>query len=194
MEENSTVTLLILGDAGCGKTTFLSQLKASKLPSRDDDALSNTLLRDSDQPFLYDIRFARKSFTLEVYDTASPNQHWSSLHPDVVILAYDISDRKTLGGLKKWRNDITRYFQRGTGERIPVMLLGLKRDQRVENDEIIYPQEAYRIAQELHCDRYAECSALTGELVSEAFEDIARMAAMSTTEKGAQGSGGCTII
>jgi hypothetical protein len=54
--------------------------------------------------------------------------------------------------------------------------------------------QAYRIAQELHCDRYAECSAFTGELISEAFEDIARMAAMSTTEKGAQGPDGCTII
>lgn len=57
-------------------------------------------LRDEDQPFIYDIRFSKKKFTLELYDTANPNQHWSSLKPDVVVLAYDISNRTTLDGLK----------------------------------------------------------------------------------------------
>jgi hypothetical protein len=41
----------------------------------------------------------------------------------------------------KWRNDVTRYFQYGHGERLPVMLLGLKRDLRKEGEGIIYPQE-----------------------------------------------------
>jgi hypothetical protein len=80
----------------------------------------------------------------------------------VVVLAFDISSRETLDGLKavrafwntysqsiktniafniQWRNDITRYFQYGHGERLPIMLLGLKRDQRREGPGIIYPQE-----------------------------------------------------
>ena len=29
---------------------------------------------------------------------------------------------------------------------------------------IVYPQEALRVAQEMRCDRYCECSALTGEV------------------------------
>lgn len=61
---------------------------------------SSDLLRDSDQPFIYDIRFSKKSFALEFYDTASPNHHWTSLWPDVVVLAFDISNRETLDGLK----------------------------------------------------------------------------------------------
>lgn len=93
------------------------------------------------------------------------------------------------------------------------MLLGLKRDLRTEGEGIIYPQEvrldkenlqgrastnglakAYRIAQELRCDRYAECSAVTGELLAETFEDLARMAGMATTTKGGQTDGGCSIL
>lgn len=35
---------------------------------------------------------------------------------------------------------------------------------------------------------------MSGELIAEAFEDIAKMAAMTTTEAGAQGEGGCTVI
>lgn len=58
------------------------------------------LLRDSDQPFIYDIRFSRKTFTLEAYDTACPDQHWSTLRPDMVVLTFDISNRGTLAGLR----------------------------------------------------------------------------------------------
>lgn len=49
------------------------------------------------------------------------------------------------------------------------------------------------MAQELFCDRYAECSAVTGELLTETFEDISRMAAMTTTPKGAQGNDSCVV-
>jgi GTPase SAR1 family protein len=196
-ETESTVKLLLLGDPGCGKSTFLSRLKSGKRPAPQAGAAADsppTVLRDTDQPFIYDIHFSKKSFTLELYDTSNPNQHWTSLQPDVVVLAFDISNRQSLQGLKGWRNDIIRYFQHGQGERIPVMMLGLKRDLRKEGQDIIYPQETYRIAQELRCDKYAECSALTGELLKETFEDLARLAGMTSTEKGGQTAGTCVIL
>ncbi|KAJ5519637.1 Small GTPase superfamily Rho type [Penicillium fimorum] len=196
-ENAQSVSLLLLGDAGCGKSTFLARLKSGRLsPPGPSNTDPNTLelLRDSDQPFTYDIRFSKKKFTLELYDTSNPNQHWTNLRPDVVVIAFDISNRDTLNGLKEWRHDIIRYFQHGHGERLPVMMLGLKRDLRREGEGIIYPQEAYRIAQELRCDRYAECSAVTGELLAETFEDLARLAAMATTEKGGQTEGTSCVI
>ncbi|EAW21238.1 putative Rho-like small GTPase [Aspergillus fischeri NRRL 181] len=186
-DNKEVVTILVLGDPGCGKSTFLSAIKNIQARPRAETSYGQRwqldLLRDSDQPFLFDIRFSKKSFTLELYDTASPNQHWSTLKPDVVLLAFDISNRETLDGLKK----------RGIGERIPVMMVGLKRDLRKEGEGIIYPQESYRIAQELRCDRYAECSAATGELMAETFEDLARLAGMTTTETGGQTQGGCVV-
>jgi Ras homolog gene family, member A len=74
------------------------------------------------------------------------------------------------------------------------MVLGLKRDRRREWTDAdkangtgsVMPQEGLRIAQEMRCDRYAECSALTGELCKQVLEDIARTAARTTTEKGAK--------
>lgn len=44
-------------------------------------------------------------------------------------------------GINQWRHDITRYFQHGAGETIPIMMLGLKRDLRTEGEGVIYPQE-----------------------------------------------------
>ncbi|PNP59389.1 hypothetical protein THARTR1_00879 [Trichoderma harzianum] len=79
---------------------------------------------------------------------------------------------------------------------LPVVVMGLKRDLRSENDPngIIYPQDAYRMAQEMRADRYVECSAVTGELVRPAFEDICKTAIGTTTEKGGQSEGGCTVL
>lgn len=79
------------------------RLKSGKRPTEFQPGTGDSppeLLRDSDQPFIYDIRFSKKKFTLELYDTASPNQHWTSLRPDVVVIAFDISNRRTLDGLK----------------------------------------------------------------------------------------------
>lgn len=93
------------------------------------------------------------------------------------------------------------------------MVLGLKRDLRREwtltnsekaqieqgkrklsDGESVMPQEGLRIAQEMRCDRYAECSALTGELCREVLEDVARTAALTTTEKGAKTEAQCGVM
>jgi hypothetical protein len=78
-------------------------------------------------------------------------------------------------------------------------VLGLKRDLRSEADPngIIYPQEAYRIAQEMRCEKYMECSAMSGELVKEAWEDICRVAAATSKDEGwmtEMGKGGCRVM
>lgn len=79
---------------------------------------------------------------------------------------------------------------------LPVIILGLKRDLRSEDDPngIIYPQEAYQVAQDLRADRYVECSALTGELLQPAFEDLCKTAVSGTAGKGGPEGGGCTIL
>lgn len=81
------------------------------------------------------------------------------------------------------------------------MLLGLKRDLRSEKRdengdwECVMPQEGYRVAQEMRCDRYAECSAVTGELCWEVLEDITRTAAGTTTEgKGLSQGMECNVM
>jgi hypothetical protein len=74
-------------------------------------------------------------------------------------------------------------------------VLGLKRDLRSEDDAngVIYPQESYQLSQHIRADKYMECSAVTGELLAEAFDDICKTA-VETTAGGGQSEGGCTAM
>ncbi|MCJ1425163.1 hypothetical protein MMC29_003051 [Sticta canariensis] len=151
------------------------------------------LFRDIDQPFVFDIRMYNRPYRLEFYDTASPD-NYALLRPDFAVICYAIDDRQSLANASVvWRKEVARNCSQERND-IPVMLLGLKRDLRVEGPAIIYPQEGYRVAQEMRCDRYAECSALTGELTDEVFEDIARTAAKTTTEVGGLSSAPCNVM
>lgn len=96
--------------------------------------------------------------------------------------------------LAQWIKEVRSTF--ASSDVLPVLVLGLKRDLRSEDDlnGIIYPQEAYRVAQEMRADKYMECSAATGELVTEVFDDICTTAIRTTTPAGGQSEGGCAIM
>lgn len=68
-------------------------------------------------------------------------------------------------------------------------MVGLKRDLRLEAD-----QEGYKVSQAIRADKYVECSATTGELLKEAFEEICNTAAQTKTEAGGQSEGGCSLM
>ncbi|KAM0475610.1 hypothetical protein ACHAPX_006933 [Trichoderma viride] len=186
--EDSVVRLLLVGDEKCGKTTFLSRVKAG------DEINPIPLLRDIDQPYTFSVNMSSNRYRFEFYDTSSP-ENWRLLDPDVIIICFDISQRLSLINMKRyWINEVKQAFSRR--DSLPVVIMGLKRDLRSEDDPngIIYPQDAYRMAQEMRADRYVECSAVTGELIRPAFEDICKTAIATTTEIGGQSEGGCTIM
>lgn len=59
------------------------------------------LLRDIDQPFIFNANFAKRSYRLEFYDTSSP-ENWRLLDPDMVVICYDISQRLSLLSMKRY--------------------------------------------------------------------------------------------
>ncbi|PSR87033.1 P-loop containing nucleoside triphosphate hydrolase protein [Coniella lustricola] len=190
--EPQTVTIVVLGDEDCGKSTFLSRI--SRGHHTLDGTSTVTLLKDSDQPFVFEVAFGRRRYRLEFRDTSSPD-NWRLLHPDLVLICYDISQRLSLMNLQRiWIKEVRTTFQ--TESFLPLAVLGLKRDLRSEDDPngIIYPQEGCQVAQEIRADKYIECSAVTGELLSLAFEEICSMAVRTTTEEGAQSGGGCSVM
>lgn len=81
-----------------------------------------------------------RPYRFEFYDTASP-QNYTLLQPNFVILCYDINSGASLKDAQNnWRKRVYLHYLRE--DRIPVMLLGLKRDLRVrEADSMVDPME-----------------------------------------------------
>jgi Ras family protein A len=171
------------------------------------------MLRDIDQPYIFGIKTGTKQFQFQFFDTSSPD-NWRTLDPDAIVICYDISQRLSLINMQRyvsaptviswtkdktadtwqWIDEVKRSFQRF--DTLPLIILGLKRDLRSEDDPngIIYPQEAYTVAQALRADRYVECSAVTGELLKLAFEDLCKTAVTPTTGTNSQSASTCAIM
>jgi len=60
-----------------------------------------SLLRDGDQPFIFEIKFFNRPYRFEFYDTASP-ESWKLLTPKVIVLCYDISSRLSLINVQRF--------------------------------------------------------------------------------------------
>ncbi|KAF2458623.1 P-loop containing nucleoside triphosphate hydrolase protein [Lineolata rhizophorae] len=203
--EVPVVKILLLGDAGVGKSTFLSRLTLGHNAAETGTAgpgppppYELPRLRDLDQPFVFAVTLFARPYRFEMYDTASPT-NYTLLAPDFLILCYDVTSRASLESLTtRWRRELETHFGAAVEARVPVMVLGLKRDLRRDwtdeerlalKGEHVMPQEGLGAAQKMRCDAYAECSAVTGELCREVLEDVTKMAAKTTTENGAKTPG-----
>jgi Ras homolog gene family, member A len=142
-----------------------------------------------------------RPFRFCFYDTASPT-NYTLLRPNFIILCFDISNRSTLCSLGgQWKKQVDGQFN--LDEAIPVMVLGLKRDLRKEwkrdennllRGESVMPLEGLGQAQKMRVDKYAECSALTGDLFREVLEDIAQTAVRTTLDGGGKTEGVCQVM
>ncbi|KEF60986.1 uncharacterized protein A1O9_02550 [Exophiala aquamarina CBS 119918] len=184
------VDILFLGSPGIGKATFLSQLQHLRNGKLDVSAPKDRVFAP-ETPLSFDVTLFARPYQVHVYTSTStlfidpfPDE------PNFTIIAFSISSRESLHNAQfYWRKQLSMHYH-DQEHNMPVMLLGLKRDERTDNRlddgsfECVMPQEAYRVAQEMRCDRYAECSAVTGELLWEVLEDITRTAAKTTTDAG----------
>ncbi|KAK5084699.1 hypothetical protein LTR05_005777 [Lithohypha guttulata] len=195
------VDILLLGSPGTGKSTFLARLPQV----RNGAVTSATALERIDlekRPFTFSVSLFRRPYTFHIWpSTGTLFTDSFPAHPRFVIIAYDVSSRASLHNAQYyWRKQFMYHFD-ALEHATPVMLLGLKRDLRTDEiDEqgqyvCVMPEEGFKTAIEMRCDKYAECSALTGELLWEAVEDITKTAARTTTDKGGLSEGpGCAVM
>ena len=194
------VDILFLGSPGVGKSTFLSRLNP-QLPSKSIASQSSQRLDLERRPFKFDVSLFRRPYTFRIWpSTGTLFVDEFPDNPRLVIICYDVSDRTSLHNARYyWRRQFTMHYQE-LEHTTPVLLLGLKRDLRTDQmDEkgqytCIMPQEGVNEASEMRCDSYCECSAVTGELLWEAVEDITRIAAKTTTEKGGLSEGSACAL
>ena len=176
----SHIKLVIVGDGDVGKTTLLMR-KCRGVFTEDYtptvfDTFAQTISQDGIE------------YALTYHDTAG-QENYDRIRPlsypntDVFILTFAINNRISFANVKDWFQEIRKYCPQP-----PVILAGLKLDLRnnrqsmdnhwLEVDPFISNVEGEKLAKDLGCYGYHECSAKKSQGVNELLEKIALEAAI----------------
>ncbi|KAJ3100519.1 hypothetical protein HDU97_002155 [Phlyctochytrium planicorne] len=189
--------IVLVGDGACGKTALLSVQSGIGYPK------VQTLFPCSDfneiqvyseptlEQFSSRLNIHGKAVELSIWDTDGV-EGYDRLRPlfypdtDVVIICYDISSPDSLSNVtEKWIPEIENYLPE-----CPKMLVGTKSDER-HNQKLVdklwknYAQkpvsteQGQKLAAQIGARIFLECSAKTGQGVSEVFESAATLALSS---------------
>ena len=164
-EPSITFKILTIGESGVGKTCILRRFVENKF-------LKNHLATIG-------IDFKTKTLTindqeikLKIWDTAGQErfrnittQYYKGA--DGIVLVYDVTDDASYEKIRDWMDQILSNTQR---DEIGLVLLGNKCDME---PRIITEEQGNQLADELKIS-YFETSALTGQGIKEAFEQLTR--------------------
>ena len=158
------ITIMLLGDSQVGKTSLTLSLTKNKF----DDSLLTTLGKES---YIHQVNLHGHNVKMKIWDTAG-QERFKSMSVSVIktvdglVLVYSIASRQSFNNLESWLkqlNEVTDLSKK------PVILIGNKSDL-VNKREVTY-EEGEKFAKE-HGYNFYETSAMTGQNVNEAFNDI----------------------
>ncbi|VDM98326.1 unnamed protein product, partial [Thelazia callipaeda] len=113
-----------------------------------------------------------KSVELQIWDTAGQERYASMLpmylrNALAAIIVYDITDRESFEGLKKWIDEVERCSM----DPVSVFIVGNKLD--LESNRSVHFKEASQYAKHIGAAFY-ETSALTGEGIRDVIVAVAK--------------------
>ncbi|RHZ75862.1 hypothetical protein Glove_209g31 [Diversispora epigaea] len=171
------VKVVIVGDGAAGKSCFLFMYSHGHFP----EVYVPTVFEN----YCVDFKIDGQLVVLGLWDTAG-QENYDNLRPlsypgsDVAIIVFAIDDPDSLDNVyEKWISEIKHFLPK-----IPIFLVGTKLDLRndmqtikelkkVSKKPVTY-EEGFQVAERINAKNYLECSALTGEGLNEAFEQIIR--------------------
>ncbi len=159
---NYIFKIIIIGDAGVGKSNILLQFIEKEFQKIHDMTLgvefgSKVISADG------------KKYKLQIWDTAGQEAFRSitrSYYRGSIgcLLVYDVSQKSTFDNVKTWYDDIKQYAP----SNIVVTLIGNKSDLK---DREVSAQEGQQFADKYNIG-FFETSALTGSHVNDTFIDM----------------------
>ncbi len=171
--------LVIVGDAGCGKTCLLIAFTEEEIPS-----VHNTTIFDN---YVMKIETKGKLVQLHLWDTAGL-EYYDRLRPlaypdtDVVLVCFAVDSHASLNNIpERWIPEVKK-FPPG----VPVIFVACKIDLRSdphtikllrrEGERPVTAAEGWAMAEQAGALCYLECSAKTGEGVKKVAKNAARAA------------------
>ena len=158
--------IVIIGDAGCGKTTLTKRFKTNLF-------LSDSQMTIGVDFITKDIIVDGKNVKLMIWDFGG-EERFRFILPEYIngamggLFLYDITSYSSLAHIDNWLNVIN-----GRKEKIPFILIGGKAD--LDTDREVDVKDGEKIAREKGFSGFTECSSKTGENVDESFNSLVRI-------------------
>ena len=164
-EPSITFKILTIGESGVGKTCILRRFVENKF-------LKNRLATIGIDFKTKTLNINNQEIKLKIWDTAGQErfrnittQYYKGA--DGIVLVYDVTDEASYEKIREWMEQIHSNTQK---EEIGLVLLGNKCDMEPRN---VTEDMGNKMAEELKTD-YFETSALTGQGIKEAFEQLTK--------------------
>jgi len=162
-EPSITFKILTIGESGVGKTCILRRFVENKF-------LKNHLATIGIDFKTKTLNINNQEIKLKIWDTAGQErfrnittQYYKGA--DGIVLVYDVTDEASYEKIKDWMDQILSNTQK---DEIGLVLLGNKCDVEPRN---VTEEQGLKLAEELKIN-YFETSALTGQGIKEAFEQL----------------------
>ena len=162
--------MCIFGDGGVGKTTLINRYISGKY----SENFKMTIGVDF---YTKTIEIEGINVNLQIWDFAGEHQ-FKNLLPNYVIGAsggiymYDISRFHSISHLEDWIK-LLEGSQDKQGERMPILLVGGKKDLALEGKRVIDNSYAFEEGQKFGVFDFFECSSKTGENIGMIFYKLA---------------------
>jgi small GTP-binding protein len=164
------VKLVLLGDAGVGKTSLLSRWYKDAFRPDQQQTIGAAFTQK-------EFQFGGGTYKLQIWDTAGQDRFQSmapiySQNARGALLVFDLTRTETLEHLEKWRGCLDNC-----ADDLPIVIAGNKSD--LDSARTVPFDEAVRAAQQMNAE-YFETSAENGTGVTDAFETLAETSIKST--------------
>ena len=164
-EPGVTFKILTIGESGVGKTCILRRFVENKF-------LKNHLATIGIDFKTKTLTINNQEIKLKIWDTAGQErfrnittQYYKGA--DGIVLVYDVTDDASYEKIRDWMDQILSNTQK---DDIGLVLLGNKCDMEPRS---VTEEQGNKLAEELKIS-YFETSALTGQGIKEAFEQLTR--------------------
>ncbi len=162
--------VIIIGDAGVGKTSILQNYVTKKFNKVYDLTIGVDF--EAKKLYVKDENGNDIGVKLQIWDTAGQEAFHSIVETYYrtaigALVVFDITDAKTFNNVKKWINEVKEF----SFNDIKIILIGNKTDLNLKRQ--VSREDAEAFAYQTNID-YLEASAKTGSLVSHIFEKLAQ--------------------